>query len=793
MTVPGYMLLEGEIDLGRLVGTLLRIAIEHAGAERGVLLVERDGEAWVQGEGSVDSVEAHLHALRRLDQCDRLPQGICNSVRHTMESVLLDDAGSDHRHGADPYVARWRPRSVMCAPVLNQRRLVGVLYLENNLATGVFTPDRLRLIQILASQAAVPLVNAQLYEVMRQEIEERKGAEQKLRAIARGTASVAAGDFFTSLVQHLASALGLRYALLSECVDQRRSRVRTLAYWNGDFGENFAFDLEGTPCRYVIDGELSVFPENLQSLFPADVGLVDLGAESYLGIPVRSSAGDILGHLAVMDDKPFHPKDVDIEILKIFGARAGTELERKRAEDALRASELRYSTLAEAVPDILFTTRADGYCDYTSRRFQEYSGLTADEALGDGWVRAVHPEDRAHTANVWLEAVRTGRPYQIEYRLRRADGDYRWFRGQAIPMRNRAGEIVQWFGACADIHDLKELKNRLEVENVYLQERIDLEHGFEEIIGRSPPLMKVLQQIERVAPADTTVLITGETGTGKELVARAIHKLSPRRDRAMITVNCGAISPGLVESELFGHEKGSFTGAIARKIGRFELADGGAIFLDEIGDLALDLQVKLLRMLQEGEIERVGGEGPIKVNVRVIAATHKDLEEAVAAGRFRADLYYRLNVFPIRTPALRERTKDIPPLVRYLVKKYSTKLGKPIHSIPKAALDALIAYSWPGNVRELANILERSVIVSRGTTLELGEWLTASDEGAGEPDDLDRTLHQVTRQRILEALEETGWRVSGPRGAARLLGLKPTTLEARMRRLDIRRPKADSG
>jgi transcriptional regulator with GAF, ATPase, and Fis domain len=299
----------------------------------------------------------------------------------------------------------------------------------------------------------------------------------------------------------------------------------------------------------------------------------------------------------------------------------------------------------------------------------------------------------------------------------------------------------------------------------------------------------VLRQVEQVAPTDTTVLVTGETGTGKELIARAIHNLSARKHRPMVTVNCGAISAGLVESELFGHEKGAFTGAVSRKVGRFELASGGTIFLDEIGDLSLDLQVKLLRVLQEGEFQRVGGSATIKVDVRVIAATHKDLEAAVEDGRFRADLFYRLNVFPIRTPPLRERQEDIPALVRYFVMKYTAKTGKRIDTVPKSVLDRLGAYPWPGNVRELANVLERSVIVSRGNSLELGEWVAAMPEARPPRDSGPRDL---SPDRIIEALERTGWRVSGPRGAAQALGLKPTTLEARMKRLGITRPSTTS-
>jgi transcriptional regulator with GAF, ATPase, and Fis domain len=337
--------------------------------------------------------------------------------------------------------------------------------------------------------------------------------------------------------------------------------------------------------------------------------------------------------------------------------------------------------------------------------------------------------------------------------------------------------------------EIARLKDRLQAENVYLIEEIKTQQGFEDIVGRSPALNKVLSQVEQVARGDTTVLIRGETGTGKELVARAVHNLSLRRERPLVAVNCGAISPGLVESELFGHEKGAFTGAISRKIGRFELADGGTIFLDEIGDLSLDLQVKLLRVLQEGAVDRVGGSQPIKLDVRVIAATHRDLEDLVARGRFRADLFYRLNVFPIRTPALRERREDIPLLVRYFVTRYAAKLGKRIESLPPEIMASLCAYDWPGNIRELGNVLERSVIVTRGTALELGDWLPTARGDGGAVDRETGTLQEMERQHILTALERSRWKVSGPNGAAAILGLKPTTLEFRMKKLGITRPR----
>jgi formate hydrogenlyase transcriptional activator len=335
--------------------------------------------------------------------------------------------------------------------------------------------------------------------------------------------------------------------------------------------------------------------------------------------------------------------------------------------------------------------------------------------------------------------------------------------------------------------EINGLKARLQDENLYLQEEIKTDYNFEEIVGESGILKKMLRAVERVAQTDTTVLLLGETGTGKELIARAIHHLSPRKHRTLVKVNCAALPAGLIESELFGHEKGAFTGALARKIGRFELADGGTIFLDEIGDLPLELQAKLLRVLQEGEFERVGGSPTIKVDVRVIAATNRDLEKAVQQGGFRPDLYYRLNAFPVRLPPLRERREDISLLVRYFVMKCGSKLGKRIEAIPQKAMHALLAYPWPGNVRELENVIERAVILSQGSQLELGEWLPRF-AGTAHGERL-ATLEEVEREHIVRTLELTGWRVSGEGGAANLLGLRPTTLEARMKKLGIQRKR----
>ena len=335
------------------------------------------------------------------------------------------------------------------------------------------------------------------------------------------------------------------------------------------------------------------------------------------------------------------------------------------------------------------------------------------------------------------------------------------------------------------LNEIEQLKNRLQAENIYLQEEIKIQHNFEEIIGAGAALKKSLRKVEQVASTDSTVLILGETGTGKELLARAVHNLSDRRDRPLVKVNCAALPANLIESELFGHEKGAFTGAVARKIGRFELADGGTIFLDEIGDLSLELQSKLLRVLQEGEFERVGNPQTTKVDVRIISATNRDLEKAIEDGSFREDLYYRLNVFPIQSPPLRERKEDIPILARHFIKKFAIRTGKKIETVPQKVMDALQGYHWPGNVRELEKIIERAVIISTGKQLKLEDWLkkTVVSSKASHVS----TLEELEREHILEVLELARWRVSGESGAAKVLGLKPTTLEARMKKLSIQR------
>jgi len=513
--------LSREIQQDQLLARLMAIVIENAGAQRGVFLAEQHGQLCIVARCHADPQAVTDVTSLPLESSDDLSLAIVHYVSHTRESLVIDDAVSEARFASDPYILQHSPRSIVCLPVVNQATLVGLLYLENNLTTHAFTPQRLALLHVLAAQMAIALENARLYAVMAHEIDERTRAEAAL--------------------QH---------------------------------------------------------------------------------------------------------------------------------------------------------------------------------ALGD----------------------------------------------------------------------VAQLQEQLQAENVYLQQEIQNVHAFEEIVGRSQPLLAVLHRVAQVAPTEATALILGETGTGKELIARAIHHRSARKQRPLIKVNCAAIPPTLVESEFFGHEKGAFTGALTRKVGRFELAHGGTIFLDEIGELTLDLQVKLLRVLQEGEFERLGATTTTRVDVRVIAATNRNLAQAMAAGEFRADLYYRLNVFPVTLPPLRDRREDIPLLVWYFISKNQGKLGKKIDRVPAPVMDALSAYAWPGNIRELANVLERAIILSPGSTLVLHDVLGTTSSPT-LPAVSAHSLEAMERAHILAVLDACQWRIKGAGQAAARLGLPPSILRSRMKKLGITRSR----
>jgi PAS domain S-box-containing protein len=612
----------GEIVLEKLLDTVMRKAMEHAGAERGLLLLPHGDQLQVKAEATTDADSVAVRTLEEPISAAAVPESVLRYVVRTGEQVIIDDASVPNSFSTDEYLREKSTRSVACLPLMKQGELIALLYLENKLASNVFTPARLRILEVLASQAAISLENSRLYH----EIE--------------------------------------------------------------------------------------------------------------------------------------------------------------RAQEAVRRSEKQLRDVIETMPAMAFTALPDGSTDFVNGRFSDFTGLTADDA-GPHRRTTVHPEDLAAHTRKWQTCLATGEPFENEVRHRGKDGQYRWFLVRGLPLRDEQGNVLKWFGTLTDIEDRKQAEERLRNENVALREEIDSGAMFEEIVGTSQALNAVLSRLSKVATTDSTVLIAGETGTGKELVARAIHRRSARGARPFVSVNCAAVPRELIASELFGHEKGAFTGATQRRLGRFELAHGGTLFLDEVGELPMETQVALLRVLQERAFERVGGSTAVRVDVRVIAATNRDLQAAIEAGTFRSDLFYRLNVFPMEVPALRERADDIPLLVEYFLDRYARKAGKTIRRVNRRTLDQLRSYPWPGNVRELQNVIERSVIVCDTDEFMVDEsWLSARSTIAG-PLALSGTLVAHEKAIIEEALSACGGRVFGAAGAAALLGIPRSTLESKIRTLRI--------
>ena len=629
------------------------------------------------------------------------------------------------------------------------------------------------------------------------------------------TASAAAttgAQFFRSLVKHLAEGLHVRFAFVAECLPNLRAR--SLAFFqNNHFGEDFEYALPGTPCMKVAEGRVCHVPDRLAEEFPDDKGMIDLGTVSYLGVPLRGSDGNVIGHLVTFDDKPMPADPLALSVLETFAARAAVELERERAFEDLKRrkeeSDERFRDLFEEAPIAYVHEGLDSKFIRVNRAAMRILGIKPEEVSGT-YGKSLVPDtpEAQRRLKQAFEAMGRGTDKEgIVLELRRKDnGQPIWIQWWSQPAPDHSYTRTMFIDITERVLMERE-KARLEAQNTYLQEEIRSEHNFGEIVGSSPALLDVLRQVDQIARIDSTVLILGETGTGKELIARAIHDRSPRKNRALVKVNCGAISAGLVESELFGHVKGAFTGAIANRDGRFKLADGGTIFLDEVGELPMDTQVKLLRVLQEQEFEPIGSSKTIKVNVRVVAATNRDLEELVREGKFRADLFYRLNVVLLRMPALRERASDIHLLTMFFVQKCAKKLGKQITSVSEEAMHRLSNYSWPGNIRELQNVIERAVILSPGKTLVLADELRAAPTTtarvaatksgpleiapASAPDN-SGSLDDVERRHIESVLSQTNWMIEGERGAAKILDLNPSTLRSRMQKLGIKRPERAS-
>lgn len=506
-----------------------------------------------------------------------------------------------------------------------------------------------------------------------------------------------------------------------------------------------------------------------------------------IGFPLAVGGGPVFGGIgfeATREPRDW-PEPLQKRLLLIAQIFANV-IDRKRSEQRLRESEARLSLAAASANAGLWTLDPDTGQIWATDKLYELFGLSPVDAFDlEKFLTVVHAEDQEMVRRVIQDAMQSGNESSAEYRVVLADGSVRWISSRGRRQGGDNDQPVRLMGVSMDItkskvleQELKALKERLQAESDYLREEVRVSGKFDEIRGQSKPLKKVFQKIEQVAPTDSVVLITGETGTGKELLARAIHNLSRRRDRVMVKVDCASLPPSLIENELFGREKGAYTGALTKQIGRIELADNSTLFLDEIGELSPELQAKLLRVVQDSEFERLGGPRTIKVNVRIIAATHRDLADKVKNGTFREDLFYRLNVFPIHLPALRERADDVPLLVRAFVQEFEARMEKKIGSITQESMRLLQSYSWPGNIRQLRNVIEQAVIISdtEQLNLQMPESLGAIASA---------TLKEAEYHHILAVLEKTDWRIKGPNGAARQLGMNPSTLYSAMHRLNI--------
>jgi PAS domain S-box-containing protein len=627
--------------------------------------------------------------------------------------------------------------------------------------------------------------------------------DHALRKILQSTSAETGETFFVVLVENLVEALGVHGAWVTEYLEDA-GRLRSLAMvLGGKRIDHYEYAIADTPCEPVIDEDRLIhIPDRVIELYPRDPDLPEAGAMSYLGVPLHDSDGSILGHLAVLDDRPMPEEPRTLTVFRIFADRAAAELRRLRAEDEVREREVKLRRLVESAMDAIVELDADLRVTMVNPAAERLFGCPAESLVGGTLDRLLTPGSLETLSSIVGDLG--GREHGQQYEwvtgpfFGRSAGSPEEFPAEATVSRFELDHRPFYTLILRDVNDRVTAENTirsLEVEKVILEEEVRSLLGPGGLIGESPAMRRVVAKVEQVAGTDAAVLITGETGTGKEVVARAVHELSLRGDRPLVKVNCAAIPASLIESEFFGHEKGAFTGATHKREGRFAMADGGTIFLDEIGELPIDVQSKLLRVLPEGEFEPVGSSQTRKVDVRVIAATNQNLAHQIDERRFREDLYYRLNVFPIHVPPLRERGDDVALLATQFVEMLASRMGREVRPISEADIERLKAHEWPGNVRELQNVVERALIVSRGSGLNLagalsGEARTAPPHPASTETPPIRTvqeLKELERSNIVRALEAAGGRVSGEEGAARMLGMNPSTLSSRMRALGIKR------
>ena len=857
------------MDLDKLIDTVMRAAIEHAGAARGLLILSRrDGQ---QIEAEAETVGDNILVKRKEAALGALPQSIINYVVRTQEFVILDDASRQNRFAADTYLSEHHARSVLCLPLTTQGKLVGVLYLENNLAPRVFTPSRIAVLKVLASQAAISLESSRLYSELRdREAKIRRLVDANIIGICIWNVEgdiIDANDAFLDIVgydRELFRSTPMRWTEMTP-PEWRENDARVLAELHATgtapLFERELFRKDGSRVPVLIGGALFQEGGNEGVAFVLDLSEQKRAEEELRMSEFYLSEGQRLAHMGSWAFNPtgfeywsselfqvyglnpsgkpptveeyldlVHPEDREFvmrEIQKMLANNSAFEFtkrivrpdgkirrvrcvgipttsaataqrfvgtgldvtEQEQLMEALRERERELRQILDLAPQLITVYGPNRERLYANRVVLDYVGLSLEEwRQSPGHDKYFHPDDTERIDGFFDRAVARASADELELRVRRNDGSYRWFLARFNPVRDEQGQITRWYVAFTDIEDRKQAEDRLRQENVALREEIDKASMFEEIVGTSPALKSVLSRISKVAPTDSTVLITGETGTGKELVARAIHRRSNRASRPFVSVNCAAIPRDLIASELFGHEKGAFTGATRQRLGRFELANGGTIFLDEVGELPSETQIALLRVLQEHEFERVGGTRPIRADGRVIAATNRNLQAAISAGSFRSDLFYRLHVFPIEIPPLREREQDIPLLIEYFIDRYARKAGKHITTVEKRTLQVLQSYPWPGNIRELQNVIERSVIVCDTENFSVDESWLSRQPVASEPTgrlELSRKFAAKEKEIIEAALRESGGRVYGPSGAASNLGIPRSTLESKIRSLKI--------
>jgi PAS domain S-box-containing protein len=625
---------------------------------------------------------------------------------------------------------------------------------------------------------------------------------EALRRLVEGTATETGEGFFKALVENLSAALDTMGAWIATLEPDSGTLSAISMKLREQWFVDFRYRIEGTPCQVAfVERRLVHVPDRVVESFSHPY-LRQHGAVSYLGVPLFDLDGRIIGQLAVLDDKPMPEHPRHLAMFRVFADRAAAELRRLERERALREREGQLRRLLECAMDAIVNLD-EGLCislanPAAARMFE----CSAEGANGRDFREFLAPESGKVLLQCTEELARRDEANASSWiagGLRAETARGRDFHAEATLSRYSTGQGHRFTLILRDVEERLAAERRIDAllsETESLREELRSINAFEPILGESSALVSTLREIESVAKTDTTVVLLGETGTGKELFARALHAQSNRSARPLVKLNCGAIPANLIESELFGHERGAFTGATSRRQGRFSLADGGTLFLDEIGELPVDLQPKLLRVLQEGEFEPVGSSRTSKVDVRVVAATNRNLAERVKSGAFREDLYYRLNVFPIRIPPLRERGDDVAILAKAFLERFCRRTGRSLAPLSETALARLASYDWPGNVRELENVMERGVIISKSGVFDVDRALSdvsrTASRPAPAPNDAriltSTEMEQLERSNILRALDAAAWKVSGASGAAALLGLNPSTLASRMRALDIRRP-----